>query len=110
MFCPCRVLGVLLSSIISIVIIVVSFFFIIIIRFSGVAVDIVPVTLVNYPHCTPITPSRRTKVWKDSAPVPDLTLPRPEYGTEKNMKCKDLDLQTSLLSTTQDTPIHLSHS
>ena len=65
--------------------------------------------LVKYLHCTPITPSRRTKLWKDSAPVPDLTLPTPEYGSEKNMKCKDLDLQTSLLSTTQETPTHPSH-
>ena len=80
------------------------FYHFFIIRFSGVAVDRVPVilgkyphctpitlwidavtvraigvpNLVKYPHCTPITPSRRTKSWKDAAPVPDLTLPRPE--------------------------------
>ena len=65
--------------------------------------------LVKYPHCTPITLSRRTNLWKDAAPVPDLTLPRPEQGTEKNEKTKELDLQTSLLSSTQETPTHPSH-
>ena len=54
------------------------FYHFFIIRFSGVAVDRVPVMLVKYPHCTPITLSRRTKLWKDAAPVPDLMLPRPE--------------------------------
>ena len=54
------------------------FYHFFIIRFSGVAVDRVPVMVVKYPHCTPITLSRRTKLWKDAAPVPDLTLPRPE--------------------------------
>ena len=54
------------------------YYFFFIIRFSGVAVDRVPVMLVKYPHCTPITLSRRTKLWKDAAPVPDLMLPRPE--------------------------------
>ena len=46
-------------------------YFFFIIRFSGVAVDRVPVMLVKYPHCTPITPSRRTQLWKHAAPGPD---------------------------------------
>ena len=33
---------------------------------------------VKYPHCTPIIPSRRTKLWKVAAPVPDITLPSPK--------------------------------
>ena len=53
--------------------------------------------LVKYPHCTPITPSRRGKLWKDAAPVSDLTMPTPENGTEKNEKTKELDLQTPRL-------------
>ena len=33
------------------------------------------VLLVKYPHCTPITPSRRTKVWKDAATVRAIGVP-----------------------------------
>ena len=31
--------------------------------------------LVKYPHCTPITPSRRTKLWKDAATVRAIGVP-----------------------------------
>ena len=54
------------------------FLFFLLFVFSGLAVDRVPVMSVKYPHCTPITPSRRTKLLKYAAPVPGLTLPRPE--------------------------------
>ena len=30
---------------------------------------------VKYPHCTPIAPSRRTKLWKDAATVRAIGVP-----------------------------------
>ena len=66
------------------------------------------VRIVKYPHCTPITPSRGAKLWKDAAPVSDVTLPRPGYGTERNQRTEELDLQTSLFSITQKTPTYPS--
>ena len=33
------------------------------------------VLLVKYCHCTPITPSRRTKLWKDAATVRAIGVP-----------------------------------
>ena len=31
--------------------------------------------IVKYPHCTPITPSRGTKLWKDAATVRAIGVP-----------------------------------
>ena len=31
--------------------------------------------VVKYPHCTPITPSRGTKLWKDAATVRAIGVP-----------------------------------
>ena len=36
--------------------------------------------LVKYPHCTPITPSRKTKLWKDAATVRAIGVPSIAQG------------------------------